>query len=54
MARTGALAVGAGIFLSRIAGLVRERVISFYLGLSPAADAFNAALRTFLRATAQR
>jgi putative peptidoglycan lipid II flippase len=41
----GALAVGAGIFLSRIAGLVRERVISFYLGLSPAADAFNAALR---------
>ncbi len=37
--------MGAGIFLSRIAGLVRERVISFYLGLSPAADAFNAALR---------
>jgi putative peptidoglycan lipid II flippase len=43
--KSGALAVGAGIFLSRIAGLVRERVISFYLGLSPAADAFNAALR---------
>ncbi|HEY5945472.1 MAG TPA: murein biosynthesis integral membrane protein MurJ, partial [Kofleriaceae bacterium] len=41
----GALAVGAGIFLSRIAGLVRERVIAFYLGLSPAAGAFNAALR---------
>ena len=41
----GALAVAAGIFLSRIAGLVRERVISFYLGLSPAADAFGAALR---------
>lgn len=41
----GALAVGAGIFLSRIAGLVRERVIAFYLGLSPAAGAFTAALR---------
>ena len=32
----GAVAVGAGIFLSRIAGLVRERVIAHYLGLSPA------------------
>ena len=41
----GALAVGAGIFLSRIAGLVRERVIAHYLGLSPAAAAFRAALR---------
>ncbi len=41
----GALAVAAGIFLSRIAGLVRERVISHYLGLSAAADAFRAALR---------
>lgn len=41
----GALAVGAGIFLSRIAGLVRERVLSHYLGLSLAADAFRAALR---------
>ncbi len=44
-ARSGAIAVGAGIFLSRIAGLVRERAISHYLGLSPAADAFRAALR---------
>lgn len=43
--RSGALAVAAGIFLSRIAGLVRERVISHYLGLSAAADAFRAALR---------
>jgi putative peptidoglycan lipid II flippase len=41
----GALAVGAGILLSRIAGLVRERVISYYLGLAAAADAFTAALR---------
>ena len=42
---SGALAVAAGIFLSRISGLVRERVISHYLGLSAAADAFRAALR---------
>jgi putative peptidoglycan lipid II flippase len=41
----GALAVAAGIFLSRIAGLVRERVLAYYLGLSPAAGAFRAALR---------
>jgi putative peptidoglycan lipid II flippase len=41
----GALAVGAGIFLSRIAGLIRERVLAHYLGLSVAADAFRAALR---------
>lgn len=37
--------MAAGIFLSRIAGLVRQRVLSQYLGLSPAADAFNAAFR---------
>ncbi|HSR95872.1 MAG TPA: murein biosynthesis integral membrane protein MurJ [Kofleriaceae bacterium] len=41
----GALAVGAGILLSRIAGLIRERVIAYYMGLSPAAGAFRAALR---------
>jgi putative peptidoglycan lipid II flippase len=41
----GALAVGAGIFLSRIAGLVRERVFAHYLGLSDAAAAFRAAMR---------
>lgn len=41
----GALAVGAGIFLSRVAGLVRERVLAYYFGLSVAADAFRAALR---------
>ena len=39
------MAVGVGIFLSRIAGLVRERAIANYLGISPAADAFRAALR---------
>ena len=38
--------VGAGIFLSRIAGLVREMVFSFYFGNSAAADAWGAALRT--------
>src|SRR5688572_33046874 len=41
----GAVAVAAGIFLSRIAGLVRERVIAHYLGLSPAAAAFRAAMK---------
>jgi putative peptidoglycan lipid II flippase len=41
----GAVAVAAGIFLSRIAGLVRERAIAHYLGASVAAGAFRAALR---------
>src|SRR5207249_3295623 len=41
----GALAVGAGILLSRLAGLVRDRVIGHYLGISAAAGAFRAALR---------
>jgi putative peptidoglycan lipid II flippase len=39
------MAVGAGIFLSRIAGLVRERAIAHYLGNSIAAGVFKAALR---------
>ncbi len=43
--RSGAFLVAAGIFLSRIAGLVRERVLAHYLGTSAAADAFKAALR---------
>lgn len=43
--RSGALAVAAGILLSRLAGLVRERAIAHYLGISSAADAFRAALR---------
>jgi putative peptidoglycan lipid II flippase len=37
--------VAAGIFLSRIAGLLREAVFSRYFGTSGAADAFRAALR---------
>lgn len=40
-----AVLVGAGIFLSRIMGLVRQRVFSHYFGLSDTADAFSAALR---------
>ena len=45
--RTGraALLVALGILLSRLAGLVRQRVFGRYLGLSEAADAFTAALR---------
>jgi len=43
--RGGALAVAAGIFLSRIAGLVRERVFAHYLGSGVEAGAFKAALR---------
>src|SRR3954468_11460556 len=39
-----ALAVQAGILLSRLAGLVRERVFAHYLGLSDAAGAFRAAV----------
>jgi putative peptidoglycan lipid II flippase len=37
--------VAAGIFLSRIAGLVRDRVFAHYFGNSDAADAFRAAFR---------
>jgi putative peptidoglycan lipid II flippase len=37
--------VALGILLSRIAGLVRQRVFSHYFGLTDEADAFNAALR---------
>src|SRR5689334_13213541 len=41
-----AVMVAAGIFLSRLAGLVRQRVFAHYFGLqSDAADAFNAAFR---------
>lgn len=43
--RGAAFFVGAGIFLSRIAGLVRQKVFAHYFGLSLAADAFNAAFR---------
>jgi putative peptidoglycan lipid II flippase len=40
-----AFLVAAGIFLSRIAGLVRDRVFAHYFGNSDAADAFRAAFR---------
>ncbi|HJR35860.1 MAG TPA: murein biosynthesis integral membrane protein MurJ [Gemmatimonadales bacterium] len=43
--RGGAPLVAAGIVLSRLAGLVRQRVLSHYLGLSLPADAFNQAFR---------
>jgi putative peptidoglycan lipid II flippase len=37
--------VGAGIGVSRLLGLVRQRVFAFFLGTSDAADAFAAAFR---------
>jgi putative peptidoglycan lipid II flippase len=42
---SGAALVAAGIFLSRIMGLVRGRVFTHFLGAGPAADAFAAAVR---------
>lgn len=44
-AGASAAAVAAGILLSRIVGLVRERVFAHYFGNSAAADAFRAAIR---------
>jgi len=38
-------AVGAGILLSRGAGLLREKLLAYYLGTGLAAEAFRAALR---------
>lgn len=43
--RGAAFLVGAGIFLSRIAGLVRNKFFAYYFGSSLAADALNAAIR---------
>ncbi len=40
-----ALMVGAGILISRIIGVVRQRVFAHYLGTSDAAGAFSAAFR---------
>src|SRR3954462_13147197 len=40
-----AFLVGAGIFLSRIVGLVRQRVFAHYFGTSDAGDVFSAAFR---------
>ena len=44
MSRHSAL-VASGIFLSRLAGLARERVFAHYFGSSDAADVFRAAFR---------
>jgi putative peptidoglycan lipid II flippase len=43
--RQFALLVAAGIFLSRVAGLIRDRVFAYYFGNSDAADVFKAAFR---------
>jgi putative peptidoglycan lipid II flippase len=43
--RRFAFLVAAGIFLSRIAGLIRDRVFAHYFGNSAAADVFKAAFR---------
>ncbi|HUQ82270.1 MAG TPA: murein biosynthesis integral membrane protein MurJ [Gemmatimonadaceae bacterium] len=40
-----AMLVAAGILLSRVVGLVRERVFGFYFGVTDEADAFRAAFR---------
>jgi putative peptidoglycan lipid II flippase len=40
-----AFLVAAGILISRLAGLARQRFFNHYFGLSDQADAFNAALR---------
>jgi putative peptidoglycan lipid II flippase len=40
-----AFLVGAGILLSRVVGVIRQRVFAHYFGTSAAADAFNAAFR---------
>jgi putative peptidoglycan lipid II flippase len=40
-----AFLVGAGIFLSRVAGLVRERILAHFFGTTLAADAFRAAMK---------
>ena len=37
--------VGAGIFLSRVLGFVRERIFAYYFGTSDFADAWRAASR---------
>ena len=43
--RFAAVMVASGILLSRLAGLVRERVLAHYFGTSMFADVFRAALR---------
>jgi len=43
--RGHAFLVAAGILLSRITGLIRERIFAHYFGISDVADAFSAAFR---------
>jgi putative peptidoglycan lipid II flippase len=43
--RQFAFLVAAGIFLSRVAGLIRDRIFAHYFGTSDAADVFKAAFR---------
>lgn len=43
--RSGAFWVGLGILLSRLSGLLREKIFAHYFGNSDAGDAFKAALR---------
>lgn len=43
--RGGAVFVAAGILLSRLAGLLRERAFAYYFGNGAAADVFRAAFR---------
>ncbi len=43
--KSGAFWVAAGILLSRLSGLIRERIFAHYFGNSDAGDAFKAALR---------
>jgi putative peptidoglycan lipid II flippase len=43
--RSGSVFVAAGILLSRIAGLIRQKVFAHYFGNSAAGDAFFAALK---------
>ena len=40
-----AFLVGAGILLSRIIGVLRQRIFAYYFGTSAVADVFNAAFR---------
>src|SRR5688500_9543215 len=42
---TAAFFVGLGIFLSRVIGLIRERVVATYFGTGLHADVFSAGLR---------
>lgn len=45
MSGRGAVLVGGGILFSRLAGLVRQKALSYFLGLSDEYDALSAAFR---------